>query len=220
MEINKISERNIIFSQYVPDGWNLNMHLIKGDSYNYIIDSGLGTEDIDEVLEYIKDDKKRIVLINTHYHWDHIWGNSRLKDEIIISHRLCKQIIDEKWDDMISKNKQYIHGETEKCLPNITFEEELYFEEDKIRITYTPGHTVDGICIFDEVDRVLNVGDNIGDDMDNLVPHLVCSIDEYVKSLNKYLEYDFVYCVSGHNKIVEKNTIQQILELVKQGESK
>jgi len=31
----------------------------------------------------------------------------------------------------------------EKHLPNLTFEEEIYFSEDQIRIIYTPGHTVE-----------------------------------------------------------------------------
>lgn len=214
MEIKKIGKRSIIFSQYVPDGWNLHIHLILGDAYNYIIDSGLGSGDMEEVLTYIGQSDKPIILINTHYHWDHIWGNYLFKEGMIVAHRRCRQIIDEKWDSMLAHNKQYVHGFTERCLPNITFDSELYFEKDKIRLIYTPGHTEDGICIIDEEDKVLNVGDNIGDDMAHLIPNLYCEKKVYLSSLEKYLDIEFDYCVSGHNQIVTKETIKDIIKML------
>ena len=76
MEINKLKNRNIIFTYNNPDGWDLNLQLVKGNKYNYIIDTGLGSLSILPVINYIKDDKKPTIVINTHSHWDHIWGNS------------------------------------------------------------------------------------------------------------------------------------------------
>ncbi|QHQ60001.1 MBL fold metallo-hydrolase [Anaerocolumna sedimenticola] len=214
MKINKIKSRNIIFTYNIPDGWDLNLHLILGDKYNYIIDTGLGSLSILPVINYIKEDKKPTIVINTHFHWDHIWGNHMMGDSIIISHYLCRERMDQNWEDMLQKRFQYLHGETNKYLPNLTFENELYFPEDGIRILYTPGHTKDSISVLDEVDNVINAGDNIGDTMEELIPGLECEKSVYMETLKKYKNLDFEFCVSGHNTILKKEIFDKILEMI------
>lgn len=210
MKIEKIKNRSILFTQS-PSSWDLNIHLIMGNKYNYIIDTGLGSLSIEPIKEYIKNDNKPIIVINTHYHWDHIWGNSSLQDCIIISHRLCKELIESEWEEMIHKNKNYLNGEVEICLPNLVFEKELYFPEDKIRIIYTPGHTIDSISVIDEEEKIINVGDNVGDTLDEIVPSIYCEKDLYINTLLRYKEMDFDTCISGHNVILGKDVIDKIL---------
>ena len=53
------------------------------------------------IIENI-DNSKPIIVINTHYHWDHIWENGVFKDRLFF-HKLCREIIDSKWDDMLIK---------------------------------------------------------------------------------------------------------------------
>ncbi len=202
-----------MFTHQLPT-WNLNLQLIMGDQYNYIIDTGLGSLSIAPIMEYIKNNKKPIIVINTHYHWDHIWGNRSLQNCLIISHTLCKELIELNWEEMIQKNKKYLKGEAELCLPNLTFEKEIYFPEDKIRIMHTPGHTMDSISVLDAVDKVLHVGDNVGDTLDEIIPNIDCSKKEYMNTLLMYKEMDFDTCVSGHNVILEKQVIDKILNLL------
>lgn len=214
MRIQKLKNRGIIFTYNNPAGWDLNVHLIMGERYNYIIDTGLGSLSIDPIKEYIKNSNKPIIVINTHYHWDHIWGNSSLRNCIIISHKLCREMIESKWDDMMQKNNQHCYGEVAMYLPNLVFENELYFAEDKIRIIYTPGHTVDSISVIDEEDNVINVGDNIGDNMDEIVPSINCEKDLYIDTLLRYMELEIDTWISGHNMILGKEVIQKILIII------
>lgn len=214
MKIEKIKNRNILFTNSIPAGWDLNIHLIMGDKYNYIIDTGLGSSSIAPIKEYLKHNNKPIIVINTHYHWDHIWGNSSLKNCIIISHKLCREMIEVNWEEMIQRNKQYLNGEVEMYLPNLIFEKELYFPEDKIRIVYTPGHTIDSISVIDEVEKVLNTGDNIGDSIDEIIPSIYCEKDTYINTLLKYKDMNFDTCVSGHNIILERQVIDKILDML------
>jgi len=214
MKIKKIKNRSILFTNSLPSGWDLNVQLIMGDKYNYVIDTGLGSLSIAPVKEYIKHDNRPIIVINTHYHWDHIWGNSSFENCMIISHKLCREMMESKWDDMMQKNKQYLHGEVKMHLPNLTFEEELYFPEDKIRIMYTPGHTIDSISVIDEVEKVINVGDNIGDAIDDIIPSIFCEKDQYINTLLKYGDMNFDTCVSGHNIILEREIIKKILMML------
>ena len=209
MKIEKIGNRNVIFRYDITD-WSLNLHLIMGQKYNYIIDTGLGLENTTPVKEYLGDSKKPIIVINTHYHWDHITGNDSFSDNTIISHKLCRDMMAENWSEMLNKINQYVKGEAKLCLPNLVFEDSIFFPDDKIRIFYTPGHTIDSISVFDEEDRVLNVGDNIGDTIDNIVPILQTDKELYLKSLHKYMELNINACVSGHNTILGKDIFTKI----------
>ncbi|MDP4090884.1 MAG: MBL fold metallo-hydrolase [Bacillota bacterium] len=211
MQIQKIKNRNILFTYDEIPEWDLNLHLILGRKYNYIIDTGLGAMSVEPIKEYIKNDTKPLIVINTHHDWDHIWGNGEFKDSIIISHRLCRELMEAKWDKMLSRNGRYIYGKVEKQLPSLTFENELYFPEDRIRIIYTPGHTVDSISVLDEEDKVLNAGDNIGDTVDEIVPEISADKVLYIDTLLSYRELDFDTCVSGHNVVLGKEVIEEIL---------
>ncbi|MCL2610712.1 MAG: MBL fold metallo-hydrolase [Defluviitaleaceae bacterium] len=209
MKIEKIGKRNIVFQYALPE-WNLNLHLILGDKYNYIIDTGLGSDSVAPIKEYIGNSKKPIIVINTHNCWDHIWGNHCFSECNIISHSLCRPLIEEQWSEMLKKNESYIRGEVKMCLPNLLFDNSLYFPDDKIRIFHTPGHTIDSISVLDEQEKVLNAGDNVGDTIEEIVPALYYEKDAYIKSVQKYKELDFAACVSGHNDVLGKDVFDKI----------
>lgn len=212
MHTKKIKNRGILFTYEGFSTWDLNLYLIKGEKYNYIIDTGLGSLSVEPIKKYLENDSKPIIVINTHYHWDHVWGNGSFEDCLIVSHRLCREKIESEWEDMLENNKNYCYGEVKMALPNLVFEDELYFADDKIRLFYTPGHTIDSISIFDEKEKILIAADNIGDNMEELLPELCCEKEIYINSLKKYEKMDFDLCVSGHNKVLKKDVIDQILK--------
>jgi len=213
MQIRKVKNRGVLFTYNNPQ-WDLNVYLILGEKYNYIIDTGLGPLSIDPIKEYIENDNKKTIVINTHYHWDHVWGNSSLGDCIIVSHKLCRELIQSEWEEMLRKNNEYCHSEVAICLPNLVFEKELYFPEDKIKLFHTPGHTLDSISVLDEEEKVLLVGDNVGDNMDDIIPSIYCEKDVYISTMKKYEEMDFDTCISGHNTILKKEVIGKILSMM------
>jgi glyoxylase-like metal-dependent hydrolase (beta-lactamase superfamily II) len=141
----------------------------------------------------------------------------RLSPEVvctILSHTSCRDMIEIHWEEMMQKYGHFVDGEAEKLLPDLTFEQEIYFPDDQIRIMYTPGHTADSISIMDELEKVIHVGDNIGDSMEELVPSLYGEKDDYIKTLLKYKEMDMELCVSGHNSVTEKQVFDKILDLL------
>ena len=211
MHIEKVGKRNVVFTYHLAE-WDLNLHLIMGRRYHYIVDTGLGSESVAPIKEYLGSDRKPIIVINTHYHWDHIWGNHVFSDGPIIAHSLCRATIIRKWDDMIRKNERYIRGDVRICLPSLVFEDSLYFPDDRISIFYTPGHTADCISVFDEEDGVLNAGDNIGDTLPEIVPSLKTEPTVYLSSIQKYKALDINACISGHNTILGKEVLDHIEE--------
>lgn len=214
MEIKKVKNRSVLFTSAPAATWDLNVHLIRGNKNNYIIDTGLGGLNTAPIREYIKNDPKPLILINTHHHWDHIWGNSLFGGNIIIAHSRCRELIESKWELMLQRSKHYISGEIEMSLPNLVFEEELYFPEDKIRLLYTPGHTEDCISVVDEEEGILNAGDNIGDTMEELLPELYGAAKDYRETILRYSKLDFDTCISGHNRILGKEVIRSIQSML------
>jgi glyoxylase-like metal-dependent hydrolase (beta-lactamase superfamily II) len=156
---------------------------------------------------------KRVVVINTHHHWDHIWGNHMFQGNQIISHSLCRDLIDQKWEEMIKTKGKYIMGVTKPCLPTMTFEQEIYFPEDHIRLFYSPGHTIDSISVVDEEDNIINIGDNIGDDMTEIMPSLATKKEDYISTLRNYIDLNVKYYVSGHNIVVDKTVILRLFDI-------
>lgn len=206
-----IKNRNFLVTFDVKGEWDLNIQVIMGNRHNFVIDTGLGQRSVEPVLELLKGDDKPIVVINTHYHWDHVWGNSGFENATIVAHKLCYAILDERWESDQERFGPYAEGDNQRMLPNLIFEEELYFPEDQVRLIHTPGHTEDSIAVLDELEGVLNAGDNIGDTMDAIIPSLSTEKAVYLETILKLRELDFDLCLSGHNKVLEKNILDVIL---------
>ena len=196
-----------MFTEPMGQDYDLNIGLIVGGQYNYVIDTGLGSCSVVPLIDYIGSNGKPIVFVNTHAHWDHIWGNWVFKDSIIIAHAFCRELIHRHWDEALQEFSDSIDGEVRKSLPNLVFEDLLYFPDDGVMIFHTPGHSIDCISIFDEVDKVMYAGDNIGDTAEAIVPFLATSPEIFRGTIDKYRRYDFDVCISGHNKPQGKNVL-------------
>ena len=206
----KITNRNIMFTQPMTKEYDLNLGLILGAKRNYIIDTGVGSGSVTPILEYIGNDSKPIIVVNTHFHWDHLWGNWLFENSPIVAHATCYEMADKNWDNDLRKNSEYIDGEVRKCLPNMLFERCLYMPEDGISIFHTPGHSSDCISVYDEIDKVLYAGDNIGDTKDEIVPCIDTDLETFKRLIEIYRRYDFGCCISGHNKPQTKAVLSRM----------
>ena len=195
----KVSNRNVMFILPHPKFIDIHAGLILGTKHNYVIDTGFGSEHAKAILEYISDDHKPIIVINTHSHYDHIWGNWCFGKSLIISHRSCRELADKQWDSIFNEKGENKVGEVHKCLPNMTFEGSLHFPEDDIEIFHSPGHSIDSISVYDAVDKVLYAGDSIGDSNDEIVPWIDTDLETFKNLIKTYRAYDFDTCISGHN---------------------
>lgn len=211
MQIQQISSRNYMVT-FPLDDWDLHLYFILGKHNSYLIDTGLGSACVLPVLKELQQKEKPIVLINTHHHWDHVWGNQCLKGHTIIAHTTCRDLMLAHWQSMYDTNKVYAKGETGICLPNVLFDSELYFPEDHIRLMHTPGHTLDSISILDEEDNVFHVGDNIGDSAEDLLPSISTNNEVYLKTIQLYQSIKANQYTSGHNTVQNSNVFHEIMK--------
>lgn len=72
----------------VIDDCKTNSFAIRGVKANYIIDTGFGSE-TSQILSNFINPNLETIIINTHFHWDHIWGNAYFENKQVIQHRKC-----------------------------------------------------------------------------------------------------------------------------------
>lgn len=213
MEIIKLSERHLLFKEDYKD-WQLYLHLIQAKHAQYLIDTGMGSSSIDPIKPYL-DARKPLYIINTHYHYDHMLGNDVLVYQDIIAHENCVNNIIDHWEESKQAASKYVEGPFAYTLPTLTFKESYTFEEDGIHLFYTPGHTNCGISVYDAVEKVLNIGDNAGDNFKDFMPELDCSLPLYKKTIQHYLELNTTYIISGHMGLVPKPILNRIYDTIK-----
>lgn len=212
MKIKQISERNFVFTFFDSPDWVLNLQVIIGSHRNYIVDSGMGSHMLNPMINFIRlRNQNDIYIINTHFHWDHIWANRLNEAKQIVAHQTCGALIQANWEKDLIVNHSYIKEPLQMQLPTLTFSDELDFKDDQIKLLYIPGHTSDSIGVFDYLEGVLNVGDNIGDTIDQIVPDLDCAKKVYLSSLEKLKTLKAVKVLSGHNQVLSPEIFDKII---------
>ena len=185
------------------------VYLIEGEKHQFLIDTFCGSGYLDDISKEISRCGKPLIVINTHHHWDHIWGNCTFPDAPIVSHTLCRQYIESEWEKQYNRDKHYIKGNATKTLPNITFQQELVFEEDGIVLFHTPGHSLDSISIYDRNYKILYGGDNLE------LPFVYINhkdIDQYIRVLQDYLTMDVVRYTGSHTLTMTRSDIQTSIQ--------
>ncbi|HBR02957.1 MAG TPA: Zn-dependent hydrolase [Ruminiclostridium sp.] len=213
MEIKKVGSRGTLITFY-DLGIATNIYVIHGKKYTYMIDTYLGPDIIKPVKDLIKGahDKTPVIIINTHSHWDHVWGNSLFSGSIIISHKKCREYMQSEGLKELKENAKYQKGEVILTYPNLTLTDKLCFEEDHLLIWHTPGHTDDSISILDMADGVLFAGDNL----ERPIPYLMSKeLVRYIDTLQDYLKIDAGILIGGHTACEDKKLAEDNLDYVR-----
>ena len=76
-KVIKIGTRGMLFIFRELEGMEANVYVINGPKHVFVIDTFLGPKSMDAVKKLMGRAlrKKPVVIVNSHYHWDHIWGN-------------------------------------------------------------------------------------------------------------------------------------------------
>ena len=213
MLVRKVGKRGFVVSyenDYIGD--TTNIYVINTEETIFVCDTFLGPNSMDKMVnhEELKDDfkKKQIIVFNSHFDWDHVWGNSYFEDEMIISHEKCKENLIESGKEGLEKHGTQKEGEVELVFPKITFSDKLVFEKEGVEFFHTPGHTTGSASCYDREDQVLFVGDNL----EKPIPYLnVAPIDDYLASLRKYTTFQVKSFIPGHGEIATYELLEKNL---------
>ena len=171
------------------------------------------TELFDRVVP--TDKNREIILINTHSHSDHCYGNKVFQDvgATVISHKLFEQTIS-------SEKRMILAGKTYKSLPrrvpspDITFDGSLALPHYDLELLHTPGHTLDSITVYSTNDKILVTGDNTLGSYDDyfVLPYIYWGgLLELKESLEKILTLEVETVIPGHGAPLGKDKLEQDL---------
>src|ERR1035437_5280215 len=148
-------------------------------------------------------------VINTHYHADHAWGNCFFPGATIISHSLCRQLLEERGIPALeaARKTNPAFRQVKIVLPHITFDQgvlTLRVGKKNLTVMPTPGHSVDGIAVLIEEDRVLFAGDAFMP-----LPYIVdVDADEMAATIKKIGRMGLENIIQGHGDIILRGEIE------------
>ncbi|MBT3389313.1 MAG: MBL fold metallo-hydrolase [Chloroflexi bacterium] len=189
--------------------------VVVGSDWAVAIDTLSFPEETLEIRDFIEQELKVPVryVINTHYHADHSWGNCYFPGAIIISHALCRTFLQERGIPSLEQARKANNSfeKSKIILPQMTFNEgESSLKVDKKTLTMIPlpGHSADGIGVFNEEDRILFAGDVFMP-----LPYLVDGdIETMITSLMKIREMGLENVVQGHGEVVLRGEVDETID--------
>jgi glyoxylase-like metal-dependent hydrolase (beta-lactamase superfamily II) len=210
----RVGKRGTLFIFRELEGLETCVYVIDGPKHAFVVDTFLGPKSMAIV-------KKRmgralrgrpVVVINGHYHWDHIWGNCAFPKSQIVAHSLCRERIERIGAKELKAYGSMQQGNVKLVLPNCTFTDRLVYQDDGVELLHSPGHSPDSISVFDRTDNVLLVGDNV----ERPLPYLYSTdLDAYERTLRSYLSSGARRIIAGHCARVTRDTIRGNLAYVR-----
>ncbi|HRY33273.1 MAG TPA: MBL fold metallo-hydrolase [Bacteroidales bacterium] len=194
--------------------WIAHTYVCFAAKHTYVIDTYCGPDSMQEVTELIRElaSQQPVVVVNTHFHWDHIWGNCAFPESRIIAHGRCRELMEMHWDKQLKENETFQFGQVIKHLPTEVFQNRWEDPDDHVSLVHTPGHTEDSITFFDHEDGIVFVGDNL----EAPLPYIESpDLDAYIATLESYRSLKDVYMISSHAQNTDRDLLLDNLNYLK-----
>ncbi len=152
-------------------------------------------------------------VINTHFHADHSTGTCFFKGARVISHALCRDLLNTRGRDSLEKAKASSHEmrEVELILPDMVFSGggmSLHLGNKTFQLWSTPGHSPDSIVCLVKEERVLFAADTLMP-----IPYFVDgSYDDILHSLQGLRNGNFENVIQGHGEIILRGEIEERIQ--------
>ena len=184
--------------------------VVVGPQWAIVIDTLALPEETLAIREFIEHELGVQVryIINTHYHADHSWGNCFFPGATIIAHARCRELLIERGTPALEniRKQNPAFRQVKLVPPQLTFNEgsmNLRVGKKNLCILPTNGHSLDGIAVLVEEDRVLFAGDSFMP-----LPYVVDGdADEIAASIRKIGRMGLENIIQGHGDIILRGEI-------------
>ncbi|MEH7781434.1 MBL fold metallo-hydrolase [Bacillus safensis] len=188
-----------------------NMILIK-DQLPVLIDSGFGS-DVKETKQILKkynvSPEELHLVVNTHYHSDHVGGNYYFQNHYgvkIAAHKWDANLINVR--DLEACSAEWLDQPVEpyKIDLNLSDNDEIHTGSRTLQVLHTPGHTLGHISLYDPDEEILICGDLFHrDDVGwlNIFREGVSSIQRSLESLDRVSKLRIRQAYSGHGPKID-----------------
>jgi len=198
----------IFFERKFPSA---NMILIK-DKFPILIDTGFGS-DVKETEQLIKETgvspEELHLIVNTHYHSDHVGGNFHFQKNYgvpIAAHKWEADLIN--FSDPEACSAEWLDQPVEpyRVDKKLSDLDEIDTGNRTLQVLHTPGHTLGHISLYEPEAEILICGDLFHrDDIGwlNIFREGVASIQRSMESLDRLSTLRIQQAYSGHGPQIE-----------------
>ena len=189
---------------------SVNAGAVIGPDWSIVIDTLALPEESRQIHDFIyKRLESRVrYVINTHYHADHSFGNCWFPEATVIGHAELRRLLDTRGREGLAqaKSRNRDFRNVEIVLPEIVFSENeigLQIGKRILRLFSLPGHSLDGIGVLIEGDRVLFSGDIMMP-----IPFVVDGdFDTMVANMKRLTNMKLESLVQGHGDVILRGEI-------------
>ncbi|MBK8905799.1 MAG: MBL fold metallo-hydrolase [Anaerolineaceae bacterium] len=180
-----------------------------------LIDTLYFPEETKAIKEFLEDRQglKIRYVINTHYHADHSQGTYLFPEAQIVSHALCRQLLDSVGRTGLAEAQSQMPEleEVAIILPELVFKEgvlNLYLGGKTLQLYHMPGHSLDLVGVYVTNNQILFASDNCMP-----VPTIFDgSHKALTDSLKKMLEMEPDTIVQGHGEVILRGEIHAVIQ--------
>src|SRR5882757_3782481 len=151
-------------------GDEVDAFVVHAERYTVLIDTLSTPELCAEALDKFVPSEPRLLVVNTHADWDHVWGNAAVVDRApVIAHHAALGRHAEAVETLRDKAEARF-GNVRIVDPTITFTGTLRIEAGDLTLELipTPGHTPDHLIVWIPELRVCLAGDSVEDPLPEL----------------------------------------------------
>ena len=195
-------------------GWDSNVYLFRDEREALIVDSGTGTNwhVYAGLLRDYLTGVRRVVLFNTHEHFDHVGGDAAMMgwlekegvEVLLAAHEATARAI-ERGDDGVILS--YYYGRRFEPLRvdvKLKDGDRLRVGSIDLLLIHTPGHTAGSSCLYlDGEAKIMFTGDTVFRGAAGRTDLPTGSEEELKESLSKLLEFDVDFGLPGHGRHID-----------------
>jgi cyclase len=172
-----------------------------------VVDTLTGPEEMAPVTGFLAGQAagRGLLVVNTHHHWDHVYGNAAFPGADIVAQRSCPRLL-----------QAQLQGGDESLplppsegvpLPTVTFGDRLTYsdEGETVHFIHTPGHSEDSLVVFLAENRLLLAGDTVEWPLPNFGQR--DGREDWVRTLRQLKQLPVDLVVPAHGPAMDKRII-------------
>lgn len=184
--------------------------VVAGPQWAVVIDTLALPDETLSIREFIEHELNVPVryVINTHYHADHTWGNCFFPGATVIAHARGRDLLEERGIPSLeaAKRQNPALRQVKIILPHLAFSEgemTLRVGKKNLIISLAPGHSLDGLAVLVEEDRIMFAGDAFMP-----LPYIVDGdVDESMATIKSMGRMGLENIVQGHGDVILRGEI-------------
>jgi glyoxylase-like metal-dependent hydrolase (beta-lactamase superfamily II) len=189
----------------------VNAGLIVGPEWSAVIDTMAYPVETRELKDFVENRLASTVryVILTHYHADHTLGTCLFPGAVVLGHRECRRLLDERGRRGLAEAQETNRElrDLQVVLPDVLVDGgtvSLRVGRRTLELIPMPGHSPDGLGVLVEEDRVLFSGDAMMP-----LPYLIDGdIESMAASLRRIPRMKLENLVQGHGEVILRGEIQ------------